>query len=126
MTLPASTHVGRLHVESRHLPATQGGDGDRLLLYTDGVSDARDAAGRFFPLAQVTAEAMGRAGNLGDLGDPGSSRALLLDALVARLGDHVGDRRSDDILLLLVTMNLPAGHLIACLVSRPAARTAWH
>ena len=28
MTLPASTHVGRLYVESRHLPATQGGGGD--------------------------------------------------------------------------------------------------
>ena len=94
------------------------GDGDRLLLYTDGVSEARDAAGRFFPLAQVTAEATGSSGGL--------ERAQLLDALVARLGEHVGDRGSDDILLLLVTMNLPAGHLIACLISRPAARTAWH
>src|SRR6266851_4848348 len=28
MTFPASTHVGRLYVESRHLPATQGGGGD--------------------------------------------------------------------------------------------------
>jgi serine phosphatase RsbU (regulator of sigma subunit) len=28
MTLPASTHVGRLYVESRHLPATRGGGGD--------------------------------------------------------------------------------------------------
>ncbi|MGH3200371.1 MAG: PP2C family protein-serine/threonine phosphatase [Streptosporangiaceae bacterium] len=28
MTLPASTHVGRLYIESRHLPATQGGGGD--------------------------------------------------------------------------------------------------
>src|SRR2546430_7319384 len=28
MNLPTSTHVGRLHVESRHLPATQGGGGD--------------------------------------------------------------------------------------------------
>ena len=26
------------------------GDGDQLLLYTDGVSEARDADGRFFPL----------------------------------------------------------------------------
>ena len=34
------------------------GDGDQLLLYTNGVSEARDAAGRFFPLAQVTAEAL--------------------------------------------------------------------
>jgi serine phosphatase RsbU (regulator of sigma subunit) len=28
MNLPTSTHVGRLYVESRHLPATQGGGGD--------------------------------------------------------------------------------------------------
>jgi len=28
MTFPTSTHVGRLYVESRHLPATQGGGGD--------------------------------------------------------------------------------------------------
>src|SRR5260370_7119503 len=28
MTFPASTHVGRLYVESRRLPATQGGGGD--------------------------------------------------------------------------------------------------
>ena len=28
MNFPTSTHVGRLYVESRHLPATQGGGGD--------------------------------------------------------------------------------------------------
>ena len=76
------------------------GDGDQLLLYTDGASEARDAAGRFFPLAQVAARA---------------DRTHLLDALVASLGDHVGDRGCDDILLLLVTLRLPAGVLIACL-----------
>jgi serine phosphatase RsbU (regulator of sigma subunit) len=68
------------------------GDGDQLLLYTDGVSEARDAAGRFFPLAQVLADALG--------GDGGG----LLDVLVTRLEEHVGDRDGDDILLLLVTM----------------------
>ena len=77
------------------------GHGDQLLLYTDGVSEARDAAGRFFPLAQVTAEAVGQARGAGDAG------TQLLDALVTSLDDHVGDRRSDDILLLLVTMGLP-------------------
>lgn len=72
------------------------GDGDQLLLYTDGVSEARDATGRFFPLAQVTAEAAGRGGG------------GLLDALATRLEEHVGDRGCDDILLLLVTMRLSA------------------
>ncbi len=80
------------------------GDGDQMLLYTDGVSEARDAAGRFFPLAQATAEALVSA-----------QAPRLLDALVTRLDDHVGDRGSDDILLLLVTMRLLAGCLITCL-----------
>jgi serine phosphatase RsbU (regulator of sigma subunit) len=78
------------------------GDGDQLLLYTDGVCDARDAQGRFFPLAEVTAEAV-RAAEAGEA--PGTS---LLDALAARLEEHVGDRGRDDILLLLVTMRLPS------------------
>jgi len=71
------------------------GDGDQLLLYTDGVSEARDAAGQFFPLAQVTADTVH---------GTGPDRAPLLDVLVARLDEHVGDRACDDILLLLVTM----------------------
>jgi serine phosphatase RsbU (regulator of sigma subunit) len=79
------------------------GDGDQLLLYTDGVSEARDATGRFFPLAQATAEALRLAGGGGQAGGE------LLDALAARLEEHVGDRGGDDILLLLVTMRLAAG-----------------
>ena len=79
------------------------GDGDQLLLYTDGVSEARDAAGRFFPLVQVTAEALN-----GDETLRRAGRAHLLDALVSSLDDHVGDRACDDILLLLVTMRLLA------------------
>ena len=71
------------------------GEGDQLLLYTDGISEARDSADRFFPLAQVTAETVL---------DTRPDRAPLLDILVARLDEHVGDRGCDDILLLLVTM----------------------
>jgi hypothetical protein len=101
--------------------------GDQLLLYTDGVSEARDAAGRFFPLAERTAQAL-HPGGPGDgpgdgtahpaghpaahpAGHPaghrsgyGTGGSHLLDALVASLGAHVGDRVTDDILLLLVTM----------------------
>jgi serine phosphatase RsbU (regulator of sigma subunit) len=70
------------------------GDGDQLLLYTDGVSEARDAAealaGQEAPRPH------------------GAGRRALLDALVTSLDAHVGDRRSDDILLLLVTMRLSA------------------
>jgi serine phosphatase RsbU (regulator of sigma subunit) len=81
------------------------GDGDQLLLYTDGVTEARDAAGRFFPLAQVTAQVLGLAGGTGGGQDGGG----LLDAVVTRLEEHVGDRAGDDILLLLVTMRLSGG-----------------
>jgi serine phosphatase RsbU (regulator of sigma subunit) len=79
------------------------GEGDQLFLYTDGVSDARDAAGRFFPLAEVTAEAVRAA----EAGVTGGNH--LLDTLATRLEEHVGDRGCDDILLLLVTMRLPSG-----------------
>ena len=98
------------------------GHGDQLLLYTDGVSEARDAACRFFPLAQVTAD--GRPGPGGDVGPSaaaGADRTQLLDALVTSLDDHVGDRRSDDILLLLVTMRLPRTHRHR-IARRPALR----
>jgi serine phosphatase RsbU (regulator of sigma subunit) len=79
------------------------GEGDQLLLYTDGVCDARDAAGRFFPLAEVTAEAV-QADEAGV-----TSGTSLLDTLATSLEEHAGDRGRDDILLLLVTMRLPSG-----------------
>ena len=88
------------------LPRAAVGQGDQLLFYTDGVSEARDAVGRFFPLVQVTAEAISQARAVGPAG---ADRTHLIDALVRSLDDHVGDRGSDDILLLLlVTMRLAA------------------
>ena len=80
------------------------GEGDQLLLYTDGVSEARDGAGRFFPLAEQTALALRAAGGPEGAAD----RPQLLDSLVAGLRDHVGDRVTDDIMLLLVTLRLAA------------------
>jgi hypothetical protein len=60
-----------------------------------GPFGPHDADGRFFPLAQVTADTVR---------GTGPDRAPLLDVLVARLDEHVGARGCDDILLLLVTM----------------------
>ena len=81
-------------------------DGDQWLLYTDGVSEARDAAGRYFPLAKLTAEGLH---SDGVPAGAGTDRPHLLDALVTSLAYHAGDRGRDDVLLLLVTMRLPAG-----------------
>jgi serine phosphatase RsbU (regulator of sigma subunit) len=69
---------------------------DQLLLYTDGVSEARNAAGDFFPLAIHAA----RAAAVHNDGD------ALLDALLSALHAHIGDGRrgtADDILLVLVS-----------------------
>jgi serine phosphatase RsbU (regulator of sigma subunit) len=59
------------------------GPGDGVLLYTDGVTDARDAAGRPYPLAE-------RAAALSGSGMP------LLEALRADLLDHAGGTLRDD------------------------------
>jgi len=64
--------------------------GDRLLFYTDGVTEARDSQGRFFPLADHLTALVRQ--------DSDS----LLDDLVARLVEHAGGRRHDDAALLLV------------------------
>jgi serine phosphatase RsbU (regulator of sigma subunit) len=85
------------------------GDGDQLLLYTDGVSEARDAAGRFFPLEEVTAKVVERVAMAEAAGREARSGGRLLEELATGLERHVGDRACDDILLLLVTMRLPPG-----------------
>jgi serine phosphatase RsbU (regulator of sigma subunit) len=71
------------------------GTGDRLLLYTDGMSEARDRAGVFFPLLDQ-AELL-RRGSLEDA----------LDALLNRLLDYVpGGHLGDDLAAVLME-NVP-------------------
>lgn len=64
--------------------------GDQLLCYTDGISEARDKTGTFYPLQQC--------GSLLGGSDP--------DAALGRLGDHVaryvGHALEDDAAMLLV------------------------
>ncbi|WP_231618869.1 PP2C family protein-serine/threonine phosphatase [Nonomuraea sp. SBT364] len=66
------------------------GEGDQILLFTDGVVEARNAAGEFYPLTE-------RAGLLAD-DDPQAA----LDALRGDLIGHTGGPLLDDAAMLLI------------------------
>ncbi|SED88137.1 PP2C family protein-serine/threonine phosphatase [Streptomyces sp. Ag109_O5-10] len=67
-------------------------EGDQLLLYTDGVIEARDPAREFYPLAERVARHVS--------GDPEHILSAVHDELLA----HVGGRLHDDAALLLLRM----------------------
>lgn len=66
--------------------------GDRLLLYTDGIAEARDRSGAFFPLLAGAGQALGRAGSLDHA----------LGCLVESVQDWTGRGLQDDMALLAV------------------------
>ncbi|MCM3303021.1 PP2C family protein-serine/threonine phosphatase [Streptomyces pseudogriseolus] len=76
--------------ETPRLQVVPFGDGDQLLLHTDGVTEARDADRVFYPLTE------GLTRHLSD--EP----ARTLAALHQDLLDHVGGRLHDDAALLLL------------------------
>lgn len=65
-------------------------DGDQLLLYTDGVTEARDCGRAFYPLAERVARHT--------CDEPSRTLAALHDDLL----EHVGGRLHDDAALLLL------------------------
>ncbi|MFM9552962.1 MULTISPECIES: PP2C family protein-serine/threonine phosphatase [Streptomyces] len=83
------------------LPATAYGrllPGEALFLHTDGVEDARDSEGRFFPLGIALAAAVRRR--------PISPQSVLR-AVFAQLLRHAGGRPKDDIAILVLRNERP-------------------
>ncbi|MFB7379312.1 PP2C family protein-serine/threonine phosphatase [Kitasatospora purpeofusca] len=68
--------------------------GDRLLIYTDGVIEARDAERRFYPLSERVAERTAA--------HPSESPAALLLHLRRDLLAHAGGRLDDDAAMVVV------------------------
>lgn len=66
------------------------GPSDRMLFYTDGITEARDRHGTFYPLER--SQALLSAGNLG----------TALDHLIADVQRHVGHSLLDDAAMLLI------------------------
>jgi serine phosphatase RsbU (regulator of sigma subunit) len=70
-------------------------DGDRLLFYTDGIAEARDRRGAFYPLE--------RSGAILGLPDLGAA----LDTLIDDVLRHVGHALQDDAAMLLIGLGQP-------------------
>ena len=64
--------------------------GDRILLYTDGLVEARNPSGAFFPFVD----------HVGVLRGPDLDACL--GTLLALLLEHVGGRLEDDLALMLI------------------------
>jgi serine phosphatase RsbU (regulator of sigma subunit) len=89
--------LGHLTGEPRVPVTIPFGPGEQILFYTDGVSEARNRAGEFFPLAEC--------GFLGGVPDP----TALVDRLSKEIVRHVGHAPDDDIALLACRLATPAG-----------------
>jgi serine phosphatase RsbU (regulator of sigma subunit) len=84
-----------LTAQAREAAAIPLKDGDRLLFYTDGIAEARDRRGAFYPLER-SAALLG----LPDLGE-------VLDELIADVQRHVGRALQDDAAMLLIGLGQP-------------------
>jgi serine phosphatase RsbU (regulator of sigma subunit) len=75
--------------------------GEPVLFYTDGLSEARNKAGQFFPLTQCT--------SVQAPADP----ETLLGQLTAEVSRYAGHHPHDDMALLLVERQEPVDSLVA-------------
>jgi serine phosphatase RsbU (regulator of sigma subunit) len=100
-TLPVSPPLGLLDLAEGWCAGTSMafGDGDGLLLYTDGLPEARDPEGRCFPVCERAEMAMRSAG----AGPGGTAGQHPLDVLMASLRGHIGavGAGHDDVLMVL-------------------------
>ena len=71
------------------------GPGDRLLMYTDGLSEARDSRGEFFPVASL--DGVVRAGSVQEAAE----------GTVVAVNKHVPRGRLEDDLAVVVIEHLP-------------------
>ncbi|WP_328428900.1 PP2C family protein-serine/threonine phosphatase [Streptomyces sp. NBC_00443] len=91
--------------------------GESLVLYTDGVEDARDARGRFFSL---------RAALIGTVRNPPITPQTVLRTLFTALIRHTRGRPADDIALLVLRNDRTHVHCRAPSGARGTARPAPH
>lgn len=94
--------LGALDPEPRTLATIPFAPGEDILFYTDGISEARNKTGDFFPLADSPA--------LRGPPDPDT----LIDRLSSEVTRHVGDAPHDDAALLLVARPPVPGIRIPC------------
>jgi serine phosphatase RsbU (regulator of sigma subunit) len=107
--LPVSSPSSPLGLADRFTVTSARWDvGDRLLLFTDGLIEARDPDGGFFPLDGHVDALRG--------GTPDEA----LDRLTARLSAHAGGNLRDDLALLLVERSPPPAGRVAGAVRREA------
>jgi serine phosphatase RsbU (regulator of sigma subunit) len=89
--------LSQLAASPRKTGSLRLGPGDRMLFYTDGISEARDKSGRFYPLDRCSA--------LFDSQHPDAALDRLRDDVIR----HVGHRLADDAAMLLISPRLGTG-----------------